>query len=173
MYQSKSSDAAPKAASATKVPRRSKKVVELNRSQPAQAVRQLNQNSVLPPWLKSLVNLQQGAKIVFMTVLGTIPIVYGYTVYTQDLWRSQHGQLNRLQSTQQQQLVMTENINNQMAEAAEQSKSGLVAPTPARMVFIPGAQPRPLKQHPQPRVGSVSSTESANVDPVSQTAQGY
>jgi cell division protein FtsL len=172
MYQSNSSDPHSPASITSKVPRRSRKAeamptkaAELGRTRPAQQVRELPRNVNVPPWLKSLLNLQKGAKVIFAMVLGTIPIVYGYTVYTQDQWKSQHGQLNRLRAREQQQVVMNENLKYQMAETAERSNSGLVAPTPDRLVFISPAPARPLKQRPQ--------TPPVNPNPELQTPQGY
>jgi cell division protein FtsL len=171
MYQSKVSDLHSKASTVSKVPRRSRKAEAMPRAAAAsrtrqeQQVRELHRNVAVPPWLKSLLNLQKGAKVIFAVVLGTIPIVYGYTVYTQDQWKNQHGQLNRLRAREQQQVVMNENLKYQMAETAEHPSSGLVAPTPDRMVFVAPAPARPLKQRPQ--------TPIANPNPELQTPQGY
>lgn len=140
------------------------KAVELGRRQ-EQQVRQLHRNVAVPPWLKSLLKVQNGAKVVFAVVVGTIPFVYGYTVYTQHQWKNQHGQLNRLRAKEQQQTVMNENLKHQQAEAAERANSGFVAPTPDRMVFITPAPARPLKQRPQ--------TPAENPNPEAQTPQGY
>ncbi len=164
MYQSKVSDLHSKAATVSKVPRRSK-AVELGRDRQAQQVRQLHQNVPTPPWLKSLLKIQEGARVIFAIVVGTIPIVYGYTVYTQDQWKNQHGQLNRLRAKEQQQIVMTENLKHQQAEAADRPNSGFVAPTPDRMVFVAPAPARPLKHRPQ--------TPTPKPHPEIQTPQGY
>ncbi len=76
--------------------------------------------------------------------------MYGYTARTQDLWKTQHKQLKRFQTQEQQQALMNEHLKQQLAEAAEQKNSGLVAPTPDRIVFIPSAPPRPDKSLPTP-----------------------
>lgn len=163
MQQSKLSDLNPKAAISSKVPRRSK-AAEIDRRQKQPQVRELHRNTPLPPWLQSILKVQQGAKIVFVAVVGSIPFVYGYTVYTQDLWKTQYGQLNRLHVRGQQQLVMTENLKQQAAQAGDKPNSGLVAPTPDRMVFITEEPSRPLKQRSQ------TPTSNKNLD---STPQGY
>jgi hypothetical protein len=94
--------------------------------------------------------MQQGAMVLFGSVLGLSALVYGYTVYTQSLWRSQHGQLERLQLQESQQGVMNEHLKQQMAKDADRSNSGLVAPNPDRLVFIPSAPQRPTKSLPTP-----------------------
>ena len=104
--------------------------------------------------------------IIFSSVLGLSTIVYGYTVYTQSLWRSQHGQLERLQLQESQQGVMDEHLKQNMAQAAERVDSGLLAPNPDRIVFIPSAPQRPTKPLPV-------ATHSAASAPPSQLPVGY
>jgi hypothetical protein len=95
--------------------------------------------------------MQRGSLIIFCTLLGAIALVYTYTARTQDLWKTQHQQLKRFQTQEQQQALMNEHLKQQLAETAEKENSGLVAPTPARIVFIPSATPRPTKSLPTPQ----------------------
>ena len=99
-------------------------------SRDRQQVRQFPQSHSAPAWLKSLLSMQRGAMVLFSSVLGLSTIVYGYTVYTQSQWRTQHGQLERLQLQESQQGVMNEHLKQDMAQAAERVESGLVAPNP-------------------------------------------
>jgi hypothetical protein len=124
-------------------------VARFNPTQPRQPVRKLTPNSA-PAWLKSLLTMQQGSLIIFCTLLGSIALVYGYTARTQDLWKTQHKQLKRFQTQEQQQALMNEHLKQQLAETAEKKDSGLVHPTPDRIVFIPSATPRPTKSLPTP-----------------------
>jgi hypothetical protein len=101
--------------------------------------------TVTPVWLKSLLTMQKGATILFGIVFGLSSIVYGYTIQTQGAWRSQHGQLKRLQHQERQQTIINENIKQELAKTAADAKSGLVAPKPEQMVFIPSAPQRPIK----------------------------
>jgi hypothetical protein len=132
-------------------------VVGVNHTQHQQQVRQLPSNAA-PAWLKSLLAVQQGAAIVFCSVLGLSIVVYGYTARTQDTWKAQHKQLKRFQAQEHQQAVMSENLKQDLAQQAEQSTSGLVDPNPNRMVFIPSAPQRPMKvlANPAPPVSSKS-----------------
>jgi hypothetical protein len=99
----------------------------------------------VPPWLRSLLVIQQGSMVIFCSVLGLSAIAYSCTVYTQGAWKQQHGQLKRLQLQERQQGVMNENLKHQMAQMAEQPESGLVPPNPELIVTIPGAPQRPAK----------------------------
>jgi hypothetical protein len=119
----------------------------------------------LPTWLKSLLTIQRGTGILFGSVFGLSIIVYGYTVYTQDLWKHQHGQLQRLQTQERQQGVMDENLKHQLAEAADKPDSTLVSPTPKQLVFIPSAQPRPTKP--------VPTTTQSKTAPAHKAPLGY
>ncbi|WP_295614984.1 hypothetical protein [Chamaesiphon sp. GL140_3_metabinner_50] len=125
-------------------------VAGFNQTQPRQPVRKLTPNSA-PAWLKSLLTMQRGSLIIFCTLLGSIALVYGYTARTQDLWKTQHKQLKRFQTQEQQQALMNEHLKQQLAETAETKSSGLVHPTPDRIVFIPSATPRPNKSLPTPQ----------------------
>jgi hypothetical protein len=119
----------------------------------------------LPTWLKSLLTIQRGTGILFGSVFGLSILVYGYTVYTQDLWKHQHGQLQRLQTQERQQGVMDENLKHQLAEAAEKPDSTLVPPTPKQLVFIPSAPLRPTKP--------VSTTAQPKTAPAPKAPLGY
>lgn len=113
-----------------------------------------------------MLSVQQGAMVIFSSVLGLSAIVYGYTVYTQSLWRSQHGQLERLQLQESQQGMMNEHLKQDMAQAADRAESGLIALSPERIVFIPSAPQRPTKSLPV-------ATHSATLQPLSQLPVGY
>jgi hypothetical protein len=111
-------------------------------------VRQVTDRNSVPLWLKYLLTMQRGALAVFCGVFCLSAIGYGYTVYTQDLWKNQHGQLRRLQLQERQQAVMNENLKQEAAKKAEDPSSGLLAPNPERIVFIPSAPQRPAKSLP-------------------------
>lgn len=110
-----------------------------------QQVRQLPRNNTVPNWLTSLLVVQRGSLIVFCSILVLSSIAYVCTVYTQSAWKTQHGQLKRLQKQERQQGVMNENLKHQMAIIAEQPDSGLVSPSPDRVIIVPKAPQRPAK----------------------------
>ncbi len=147
----------------TALPSRSK-TLRLTNPQPPRQVRQVSSRQTVPIWLKSLLTIQRSVMIVFCSIFGLSAIGYGYTVYTQDLWKSQHGQLRRLQNQESQGGVMNENLKQDMAQRAESATSGLVAPTPDRNIFIPIAPQRPTKTLLIP---------SARTSQLSQLPRGY
>jgi hypothetical protein len=145
--------------SAPKHLRTNSKLVGSNKTQQQSQVRQLPQQNSAPVWLKLLLTAQQGAMVVFCGVFGLSAISYGYTVYTQNLWKSQHGQLRRLQMQERQQGVMNENLKQRMAQTADQPTSGLVAPSPAGIVFITTAPPRPIRALATPPQNSTTASK--------------
>jgi hypothetical protein len=159
----------PAGASPSQQPRRKSKTVGSIDPAQQQQVRQLPRHNSVPNWLKSLLAVQRVSLILFCSILGLSTLVYGYTVYTQDTWKSQHGQLRRLQKQERQQGVMNENIKHQMAQTAEEPNSGLVSPSPDRLVIVPKAPQRPVK----PRSTSPSPAPSAAPNPSSKQPLGY
>jgi hypothetical protein len=121
----------------------STKTVGINAAR--QQVRQFPQPQSSPVWLRSLLSLHRGVKIVFGGIFGLSLIGYGFTVYTQDTWKHQHGQLKRLQVQERQQSVMTENLKHQLAATAEEPNSKLVPPAPKQILFLPSAPARPAR----------------------------
>jgi hypothetical protein len=138
-------------------------IVELDPSR--QRVRSLDCQTSPPVWLRSLLTLQRGATLVFGIVFGLSAIGYGYTVYTQDVWKQQHGQLKRLQVQERQQGAITESIKHQLAIAADRPQNELIPPDPKQMLFVPSAPLRPLKP--------VPATSSAKTSSTSQPPSGY
>jgi hypothetical protein len=140
-------------------------VVELNNIRQKQQVKQLPRNNSIPAWLKSLLTIQKTAVVVASSVLGLSVILYAYTVYTQNSWQHQYGQLKRLQKQERQQGVMNENLKHKMAQWADIPGSGLVASSPERMVFIPSAAQRSTKAQPTSQLPKMS--------PISKLPLGY
>jgi hypothetical protein len=132
--------------------------------QQTQPVRQFHHSE--PVWLKSLLALQRVSLIMFGSIFGLSSIMYGYTMHTQNTWRSQQDQLRRWQDQERQQGVMTEEINQQEAKKAEAKGSGFVNPKPNLSVFVNSATPRPPKPMPSQKPSPTST-------PVSKIPLGY
>jgi hypothetical protein len=88
-------------------------------------------------WADSLEYLEKGARYLFLAMAGFSLIAYSYMVYTQDQWRVNHRQLQKLKNQESQQAIVNARLRNQAAERAEQSQSGMIDPAPNRAVFIP------------------------------------
>ncbi|MBE9200301.1 MULTISPECIES: hypothetical protein [unclassified Nodularia (in: cyanobacteria)] len=94
-----------------------------------------------PFWLLRLYTSHRYSSVVtFLLVLATL-FVYGWTVYSQELWGQGYNRLQNLQLHERQLTTTNATLKNKMAEEAEQEAAGLVSPTPARTIFLPSASP--------------------------------
>jgi hypothetical protein len=88
-------------------------------------------------WVGLLDRLEAGARYLFLGMAALSFVAYGYMVYTQDQWQSNHRQLQKLRNQESQQAIINARLRNQAAELAEQNSSGTIDPSPSRAVFVP------------------------------------
>ncbi len=106
-----------------------------------------------PLWLLRLYNLHHYSSVgAFFLVAATL-VVYGWTVYSQELWGQDYRRLQNLQRNERQLTTTNATLTNKMAEEAERPTAGLVSPTPARTIFLPpashGSNPKPSNGTPK------------------------
>jgi Na+(H+)/acetate symporter ActP len=101
-------------------------------------------NSVaVPIWLMRFYTLQRYSSVTTFLLVATTLIVYGLTVYSQELWGQNYRRLQNLQRQERQLTTTNATLTNKMAEDAEKSTAGLDLPTPARTIFLPPADQTP------------------------------
>ncbi|XGV96234.1 MAG: hypothetical protein ACAF41_26310 [Leptolyngbya sp. BL-A-14] len=128
------------------------------------AVRQLPTTRSFPLWLRMLIQAQRGSLIVaFILVIATL-LVYGSTVYTQQLWSKEYRKLKSLQRSEREMTATSASLENQLALQAERPGSGLVPQTPDSTIFL---QPAPQR----PPLATSPSTPKIEVAP--NTPLGY
>ena len=93
----------------------------------------------LPLWLIRWQTFQRYSSIAALLLAVANLMVYGWTVYAQQLWTQNSQKLQELQRQERQITTTNEVIKNKMAKEAEKPTAGLVAPTPAQTVFVPPA----------------------------------
>ena len=94
-------------------------------------------NSESPPlWLLRLHAIHRNSSIVAFLLVAATLVVYGWTVYSQELWSQAYHKLQNLQRQDRQLTTTNEVLQNKMAVEGEKPSTGLVAPTPARAIFI-------------------------------------
>ncbi|AKG21653.1 hypothetical protein [Calothrix sp. 336/3] len=104
-------------------------------------------SSSLPMWLLRIVRLQRYSSVVtFLLVVASL-FVYGWTVYSQQIWGEEYRKLQNLQRYQRQLTTNNEMLKNQMAQEAQKSSTGLVSPTPSGTIFL---RPAPANSNPVP-----------------------
>lgn len=90
----------------------------------------------LPVWLLRWQRFQRYSSIAAFLLVATNLVVYGWTVYAQQLWGQNSKNLQELQRQERQITTANEVIKNNMAKEAEKPGAGLVAPTPSRTIFV-------------------------------------
>ena len=118
-----------------------------------------------PLWLLRLHAIHRNSSIVAFLLVAATLVVYGWTVYSQELWSQAYHKLQNLQRQDRQLTTTNEVLQNKMAVEGEKPSAGLVAPTPARAIFI---NPASSNLNSIPSVGDALGTPTT---PNSQTEQ--
>lgn len=127
---------------------------------PRSRVRRLPAPQPTPLWLRALLVAQQGSAIAAWTLVGSVLVLYGWTVYAQQAWSQVYRKLDHLQQNEQQIVAANEMLKDYMAEQAEGSGSGLVPAKPPSNIFLERAPQRPA---PKPGV-SVEANPQTTAD---------
>ncbi len=122
--------------------------------------------TTIPSWLRVLLQTHRASIVVAFVLVIAALVVYGSTVYTQQLWSKEYRKLKTLQRSERQFLAAGELIKNQITQQAEQPGSGLVARSTSNMIFL---KPAPLRS--QPAADSTAATNQAK--PTSPKPLGY
>ncbi|MGM3304503.1 hypothetical protein ACSQ6I_00685 [Anabaena sp. WFMT] len=108
-----------------------------------------------PVWLLRLHSVYRySSAAAFLFVAATL-VVYGWTVYSQELWSQAYRTLQSLQRNERQLTTTNATLTSKMAEEAEQAAAGLVSPSPGGTIFLPPTSNRP---------NSLSSTTVPNTE---------
>jgi hypothetical protein len=111
-------------------------------------------SEAVPMWLVRFYTLHRYSSVATFLLVATTLVVYGWTVYSQELWSQSYRKLQTLQRQERQLTTTNATLTNKMAEDAEKSAAGLHAPTPARTIFLPPADPNPNLVLPSTRPNS-------------------
>ena len=109
----------------------------------AAAVRRLPSQRSLPLWVRLLVQAQRGSLVIAFILITATLIVYGSTVYTQQLWSKEYRKLKTLQRNEREMIATNEGLKNQLALQADQPGSGLIPQTSENTIFLQPAPQRP------------------------------
>lgn len=112
----------------------------------------------MPLWLRLLVQVQRGSLVVAFILVTATLIVYGSTVYTQQLWSKEYRKLKTLTRNEREMIATNEGLKNQLALQAGRPGSGLVPQTPDSTIFL---QPALQRQALSPSPSSLPKAEVA------------
>ncbi|MDF5706815.1 MAG: hypothetical protein PUP90_03800 [Nostoc sp. S4] len=92
-----------------------------------------------PLWLVRLYIFHRFSSVLAFLLVAATLAVYGWTVYSQELWSQSYRRLQNLQRHERLLTTTNATLTNKMAQEAEQPTTGLVSPTPEGMIFLPPA----------------------------------
>lgn len=116
-------------------------------------------SGAIPVWLLRLSKSHGYSSVVAFLLVAATLAVYGWTVYSRELWSQNLRRLDSLRLRERQLTTTNATLTNKMAEEAQQPTTGLVSPTPARTIFLrlpsgttnlapPSTTPNPQTQQP-------------------------
>jgi len=114
----------------------------------------------LPAGLRALILAQQIATPITFLAIAALAIIYGWTVYTQQLWSQQYQRMEALQRQERQLLAADEVLKNELAEQALHPNSGLATADLNSTVFLeppPPLTPEAIAPVPPPPLPEVES----------------
>lgn len=127
-------------------------------------IQRLPERRPIPDWLRLLIRLQRGSVIVTFFLVTAALVVYGSTIYMQQLWSKEYRKLQTLQRSERQMIAAGSVLKNQIAQQAEQPGSGLVPQSPNSTILL---KPAPERSGVQPR------SEEKGMEPPTSTPLGY
>lgn len=123
-----------------------------------------------PLWLLRLHAIHRNSSIVAFLLVAATLVVYGWTVYSQELWSQAYQKLQNLRREERQLTTTSEVLQNKMATEGEKPSAGLVAPTPDKTIFV---LPAPHNLNSMPTLGeAMPSTTTPNSQKVQQSDSG-
>ncbi len=105
-------------------------------------VRQLPVQDRPPQWLRSLLLIQQASVVATFVLAGSVLVVYGWTVYSQQLWGKEYQKLENLRRSERQFTTNSEVLKNQIVKQAERPGAAMVPQSPDSLVFLKPAPAR-------------------------------
>jgi hypothetical protein len=146
----------------TLTPETSKKSTAYSHEQSSTNVPMMSNSATSPVWLLRLYTVNRYSSILaFLLIVATL-IVYGWTVYSQELWSQSYRKLQSLQRNERQLNTANATLTSKMAQEAETPGTELVSPTSERTIFLPPASSQ-----------STSSFSTSQPEPEPRSPLGY
>ncbi|MDF5716915.1 MAG: hypothetical protein PUP93_24365 [Rhizonema sp. NSF051] len=117
----------------------------------------------IPEWLLRWQGIHLYSSAIAFLLVSTALVVYGWTVYSQQLWSQSYRQLQNLQRQERELKTKNEVLKNKIAQEASQPSAKLVSPTPATMIFM---NPAPIDSNPTPPTTKPTETQQQSVNPL-------
>lgn len=110
----------------------------------------------LPMWLLRLYVINRFSAVVAFLFVAAALVIYGWTVYSQEMWSQTYRRLQSLQRHERQLTTTNATLTSKMAEEGEKPEMGLVPPAPQGTIFLQIAPHAPKSQSSSPAAASES-----------------
>ena len=114
-----------------------------------------------PLWLRFLLLFQQGSSVFTFLTIGTALALYGWTVYTPQVWNKEYKKLANLQRQERYLTTINETLKNNLAQQAERPETGFVNPKPDQVIFISPASPEAANPTPAQEASAAEANKEA------------
>ncbi|MFN9616767.1 MAG: hypothetical protein ACK55Q_16570 [Dolichospermum sp.] len=140
----------------TVIPERYQKSIAHTQEQSSISLHDISDTGTIPVWLLRLYKVNRYSSVLaFVLVVATL-IVYGWTVYSQELWSQSYRKLKNLQRHERQLNTANATLTSKMAQDAEKPDMELVSPTSEKIIFLP------------PKLSNYSRSSSSSSQPETQ-----
>jgi|GEM_PF-6220677 len=95
----------------------------------------LNVNNQPPIWLRSLLFLESGSKLLTLCIITVSLVLYGLTVNFPKRWTKEYNKLMNLERHERELIEKNEALKNQVATEAEQDDT-MLSPDPTQAIFL-------------------------------------
>lgn len=134
-----------------------------NREKRKGSIPAIPDSAKIPEWLLRWQGIHFYSSIIAFVLVSSALVVYGWTVYSQQLWSQSYRQLQNLQRQERELRTNNEALKNKIAQEASQPSAKLVSPTPSTMIFM---HPAPLDSKPTPPTTTPPETQQQSVNPL-------
>lgn len=110
-------------------------------------VKALPDRPLLPAWIRSLLKIQK-TSVGLAVVLATATVgVYGWSVYSQQLWGKEYNRLQQLRHQERQLTASSEMLKHDIAKHVNAKELGLVPQSAEQTIFLkPAPERKPAAQ---------------------------
>jgi hypothetical protein len=155
---------------ASKSPVSTRKRRDSSKARAGQTVPIVLRSQSPPFWLRQLCVLQRYSSIATFILVAVTLMLYGWTVYSQELWSQTYRKLVALQRDERQLTTTSEMLKDKLAKEAEKPATRLVPASPASAIFL---QPAPqLSSHAASPVSPDANSSAQNRQTIT-TPLGY
>lgn len=99
-------------------------------------VQRLPSQDSVPTWVRSLLMVQQASVFATFALAGSVLAVYGWTVYSQQVWGKEYQHLETLRRNERQLTTNKEMLKDQIAKQGNRPGTALTPQSPDKLIFL-------------------------------------